>query len=51
MLKIVPDPPIPTEIPHSLEEILLQTAEYLLCALAINTQSALLTLGSPLPTH
>ncbi|MFB4392646.1 MULTISPECIES: hypothetical protein [unclassified Pseudomonas] len=48
MLKIVPDPPIPTDIPHSFEEILIQACEYLLCAQSINHQSTQLSAGSPL---
>ncbi len=41
MLKIVPDPPYPTELAHSLEDILMQTSEYLVCALSIAQQNTL----------
>lgn len=41
MLKIVPNPPYPTELVHSLEDILMQTAEYLVCALSIAQQNTL----------
>lgn len=41
MLKIVPDPPYPTELAHSLEDILMQTTEYLVCALSIAQQNTL----------
>ena len=42
MLKIVPDPPqSPQKIPGSLEEILVQTSEYLVCALSTANQSVL----------
>lgn len=42
MLKIVPDPPqSPQKIPASLEEILVQTSEYLVCALSTANQSVL----------
>ncbi|MBF8792068.1 hypothetical protein IRZ70_04565 [Pseudomonas monteilii] len=41
MLKIVPDPPYPTELAHSLEDILMQTSEYLVCALSIVQQNTL----------
>ncbi|MDU9401938.1 hypothetical protein RTH46_05440 [Pseudomonas sp. zfem004] len=35
MLKIVPDPPLSTEISHSLEDLLVQISERLFCALSI----------------
>lgn len=41
MLKIVPAPPYPTELAHSLEDILMQTSEYLVCALSIAQQNTL----------
>ncbi|VVQ06478.1 hypothetical protein PS910_04369 [Pseudomonas fluorescens] len=41
MLKIVPDPPLNSK-DHSLEEILLQTSEYLVCALTVAQQTVLL---------
>ncbi|CAG8871231.1 hypothetical protein PS627_04360 [Pseudomonas fluorescens] len=41
MLKIVPDPPSITK-DHSLEEILLQTSEYLVCAVTVAHQTVLL---------
>ncbi|CAG8865698.1 hypothetical protein PS627_01617 [Pseudomonas fluorescens] len=42
MLKIVPDPPqSPHNIPASLEDILVQTSEYLVCALTTANQSVL----------
>ena len=45
MLKIVPDPPHNSNL--SLEEILIQTSEYLVCALTIAQQTVLL---HPKPT-
>ncbi|SPO67105.1 hypothetical protein [Pseudomonas sp. JV241A] len=40
MLKIVPDPPHHPN--HSLEDLLVQTSEYLVCALTIAQQTVLL---------
>ena len=41
MLKIVPDPPLPLkDTPSSLEDLLVQTSEYLVCALAVAQQTA-----------
>ena len=40
MLKIVPDPPNPSN--QSLEDLLIQTSEYLVCALTIAQQTVLL---------
>ncbi|WP_442112231.1 hypothetical protein [Pseudomonas sp. NUPR-001] len=40
MLKIVPDPPIHTH--HTLEDILVQISEYLVCALTVSHQTVLL---------
>ena len=43
MLKIVPDPPLHTNTANeSLEGILMQTAEYLVCALTVAQQSVLM---------
>ena len=43
MLKIVPDPPLhATPANPSLENLLVQTAEYLVCALTIAQQSVLM---------
>lgn len=43
MLKIVPDPPrSPHKIPTNLEDILVQTNEYLVCALTTAEQAVLL---------
>lgn len=39
MLKIVPDPPSHN---HSLEDILIQTSEYLVCALTIAQKTVLI---------
>ncbi|WP_312155614.1 hypothetical protein [Pseudomonas sp.] len=47
MLKIVPDPPHAPETCHTLEELLIQTAEYLVCALSIANQSTLFTFNTP----
>ncbi|QXH49820.1 hypothetical protein KSS94_17955 [Pseudomonas fakonensis] len=44
MLKIVPDPP---HNPHSLEDTLIQAAEYALCAQTVAQQAALLQPRSP----
>lgn len=41
MLKIVPDPPLSGK-DHSLEELLLQTSEHLVCALTVAQQTVLL---------
>lgn len=40
MLKIVPDPPHHNN--HSLEDILIQTSEYLVCAMTVAQNTALL---------
>ena len=40
MLKIVPDPPLSPN--HSLEDILVQISEYLVCALTVAQQTVLL---------
>ena len=43
MLKIVPDPPrSPRKIPTNLEDLLVQTSEYLVCALTTAEQAVLL---------
>ena len=43
MLKIVPDPPLHTNAAsYSLEALLVQTAEYLVCALTVAQQSVLM---------
>ncbi|HKS12567.1 MAG TPA: hypothetical protein VJS90_05960 [Pseudomonas sp.] len=43
MLKIVPDPPqSPHKIPTNLEDLLVQTSEYLVCALTTAQQAVLL---------
>ena len=42
MLKIVPDPPFETDSPPSIESLLLQTSEYLVCALTVVKQTVLL---------
>ena len=47
MLKIVPDPPLSAK-DHTLESILIQTTEYLVCALAVAQQTVLLY---PKPTE
>ncbi|MFJ4066250.1 hypothetical protein ACIPW4_13240 [Pseudomonas sp. NPDC089996] len=39
MLKMVPEPP---RTPHSLEDTLIQAADYALCALAISQQAMML---------
>ena len=44
MLKIVPDPPLNAK-DHSLEDILVQTTEYLVCALTVAQQTVLLHPG------
>jgi len=44
MLKMVPDPP---HTPHSLEDTLIQAAEYAVCALAISQQAMLMQPKSP----
>ncbi|MCY1411486.1 hypothetical protein D9M71_268740 [compost metagenome] len=44
MLKMVPDPPHSL---HSLEDILVQAAEFAVCALAISQQAMLLQPKSP----
>ena len=41
MLKIVPDPPLQA-INHSLEDILVQATEYLVCAMTVAQQTVLL---------
>ena len=45
MLKIVPDPPHHSN--HSLEEILVQVSEYLVCALTVAQQTVLLHPNPP----
>ena len=45
MLKIVPDPPITSN--HSLEDILVQISEYLVCAMTVAQQTVLLHSSSP----
>lgn len=45
MLKIVPDPPHPSN--HSLEDILVQISEYLVCALTVAQQTVLLHPSPP----
>ncbi|MDN7143755.1 hypothetical protein KC131_24190 [Pseudomonas sp. JQ170] len=45
MLKIVPDPP--NNPNQSLEDLLIQTSEYLVCALTIAQQSVLLHTKPP----
>ncbi|KJK05696.1 MULTISPECIES: hypothetical protein [Pseudomonas] len=43
MLKIVPDPPLlPRDTHHSLEDLLVQISEYLVCALTVAQQTVLL---------
>ncbi|CAG8871680.1 hypothetical protein PS627_04581 [Pseudomonas fluorescens] len=42
MLKIVPDPPETTDTHPSIEALLLQTSEYLVCALTVVQQTCLL---------
>ncbi|MFV3288434.1 hypothetical protein ACNFBR_06835 [Pseudomonas sp. NY11955] len=44
MLKMVPDPP---HTLHALEDTLVQTSNYLLCALAVSQQAMLLQPKSP----
>ena len=41
MLKIVPDPPLHPQ-DHSLEDLLVQVSEYLVCALTVAQQTVLL---------
>lgn len=45
MLKIVPDPPIHPN--HSLEDILVQVTEHLICALTVAQQTVLLHASPP----
>lgn len=45
MLKIVPDPPLSPN--HSLEDILVQISEYLVCAMTVAQQTVLLHSSSP----
>ncbi|MET3052237.1 hypothetical protein ABXV19_10520 [Pseudomonas alkylphenolica] len=45
MLKIVPDPPLNPN--HSLEDILVQISEYLVCAMTVAQQTVLLHSSSP----
>ena len=40
MLKIVPDPPLTKNSPHTLEDMLVQASEYLVCALTVAHQAA-----------
>lgn len=46
MIKIVPDPPHPNSL-HALEDTLIQAADYVLCALTVAHQSALLLPRTP----
>jgi len=45
MLKIVPDPPLSPN--QSLEDILVQISEYLVCAMTVAQQTVLLHSSSP----
>ncbi|MNJ57901.1 hypothetical protein D3C77_535120 [compost metagenome] len=45
MLKIVPDPPLHSH--QSLEDILVQISEYLVCAMTVAQQTVLLHSSSP----
>ncbi|WP_280040963.1 hypothetical protein [Pseudomonas sp. Hg5Tf] len=45
MLKIVPDPPLSSN--QSLEDILVQISEYLVCAMTVAQQTVLLHSSSP----
>ncbi|MFQ6574102.1 hypothetical protein [Pseudomonas sp. UM16] len=45
MLKIVPDPPL--SLNQSLEDILVQISEYLVCAMTVAQQTVLLHSSSP----
>ena len=45
MLKIVPDPPHHT--PHTLEDILIQLSEHLLCAQTVSQQAVALHVRTP----
>lgn len=48
MLKIVPDPPLHAKpIDCSLEDLLVQTSEYLVCALTVAQQSLVMYTNSP----
>ena len=48
MLKIVPDPPLDgTTTPQTLEELLVQSSDYLVCALTVARQSALMHTRQP----
>lgn len=43
MLKIVPDPPLHAhDSKHTLEDLLVQTSEYLVCALTVAQQAVIL---------
>ncbi|MNH14017.1 hypothetical protein D3C79_736040 [compost metagenome] len=46
MLKIVPDPPLHPH-DHSLEDLLVQVSEYLVCALTVAQQTVLLQPQAP----
>jgi len=43
MRKMVPDPPYPLDSPQMLQDTLVQTTEYVLCALSVARQSVQLT--------
>ncbi|MFJ9990377.1 hypothetical protein ACIQSO_06540 [Pseudomonas putida] len=48
MLKIVPDPPQHDKYtPHTLEDLLVQISEYLVCALTVSQQTVLLHANPP----
>jgi len=47
MRKIVPDPPYPLEPPQMLHDTLVQTTEYVICALSVARQSVQLKPTSP----
>ncbi|MFK3773384.1 hypothetical protein KSS93_19430 [Pseudomonas xanthosomatis] len=48
MLKIVPDPPHPNPYAaHTLEDLLVQISEYLVCALTVSQQTVLLHTKPP----
>ncbi|KXG82326.1 hypothetical protein [Pseudomonas mosselii] len=48
MIKIVPDPPLQaSDSPHSLEDLLVQIAEYLVCALTAAQHAAMIHTKPP----
>ena len=48
MLKIVPDPPLHDKYTtHTLEDLLVQISEYLVCALTVSQQTVLLHAKPP----